>query len=750
MRYIPQLTSETIVQVPEDKNAYINVRNIGASGRGDLEFTGTVTDITNNIVTIGNIADGQGGSIYQYGDLLKTDAELQVFGYSTNTALESSDLTVSNQEIVGSIDFSDSQAVNPNLATLTYYIFAYNADTGYLPSYLETRQIGTKIIDPDQWNNSQYVRLTLSRTSQSVLPVIYRVWGNRVDFLGVIGNNKVGYPGSASVSFSDLGDTEISSWQTDAELPSFMSDVFSVGGGQVSLIKKITAKESLKIMPIPQGSQPSYIQCTGISAGSGLQNGDSVRFRIDDTQYIRLAISTAAVGSIKEVFLPAGVYNIRDSFFINSGQTDYSNIALRGVGDGSVLRRLPSTTSNSSNPGLLNFTGLSQDPRVSGIRIRSVALDGNSGNTFSLVSPIESEVALKVRYADNVVISDCTVVNCGGGGIEVQDSTGVSINTSKVVRTGRRYEQEVSPLLVDTSENLVVQGNIFEFATSGPKIVSTDYSTINGNIVRGCGDQGFELETSFQWNAQGNLAYSDNDSIIRSIDTYNNEYSRATIEVRKGFSLDPIFMTVTYGGESVGIAKGSIEADIYQLNASGVKTGSAVGSFRPLETLDQLEAGIFSLTLPGGTTNQTVDAKTIIATGNLDNTDGYMYEVKADVLIGSFRPLSIRPETIGSTNYYAIRLRNSSDILGFQIYSETNATLNDGVTIRGFDNQNLTGLDPNAYYTIVNIDTASNSILISPISGLTLTDEVEFIGGTLSILRPDYFVADGNLYVHSF
>lgn len=746
MRYIPQLTSETIVQVPEDKNAYINVRSIGASGRGELEFSGTVTDITNGIVTIGSITDGQGSSIYQYGDLLKTNVDIQVFGYSTNTALENPNITVSYHEISGKIDFSDSQSVNPSLATLTYYIFGYNAETGYLPSYLETRQIGTKIIDPDQWNTSQYVRLTFSRTSQSVLPVIYRVWGNRVDFLGVIGNNKIGYPGSSSVSFSDLGDTEISSWQTDSELPSFMSDIFSVGGGQVSLIKKITAKELLKIQPIPQGSQPSYIQCTGISAGSGLQSGDTVKFSIDDTQYIRLAISTAATSSIKEIFLPAGVYNIRDSFFTNSIQTNYSNISLRGVGDGSVIKRLPSTVPNSSNPGLLNFTGLSQNPRVSGIRIRSISLDGNSKNAFSLVSPIESEVGLKIRYADNVVISDCTVVNSGGGGIKVENSSGVSINTNKVLRTGRRYEQEVSPLVVDTSENLVIQGNIFEFATSSPKIISTDYSTINGNIVRGCGDRGFELETSFQWNAQGNLAYSDNDSIIRSIDTYNNEYSRATIEVRKGYSLDPIFMTVTYGGESVGIAKGSIEADIYQLNSSGVKTGSAVGSFRVLETLDQLEAGIFSLTLPGGTDNQTVNAKTVIATGNLNNSDGYMYEVKADVLIGSFRPLSIRPEA----DYYAIRLRNSSDILGFQIYSETNTTLNDSITISGFRNQNLTGLDPNAYYTIVNIDTTSNSILISPISGLTLTDEVEFIGGTLSILRPDYFVADGNLYVHSF
>jgi hypothetical protein len=257
----------------------------------------------------------------------------------------------------------------------------------------------------------------------------------------------------------------------------------------------------------------------------------------------------------------------------------------------------------------------------------------------------------------------------------------------------------------------------------------------------------------FQWNAQGNIAYSDNDSIIRSIDTYNNEYSRATIEVRKGFALDPVFMTVTLGGESVGIVKDSVEASIFTLNPAGQKS-SAVGSFRVLQTSDQLDAGIFSLTLPG-ITSQVVGGKTIPSTDSLSNSDGYMYEVKSSVLIGNsgrgFRPFSIRSANIGGTNYVAVQLRNSSDLLSFQIYSAANTSENDKVVISGFQNTNLSGWDQTESYSIVGIDSDTNSILLSVIPGFTIgPTPVEFIGGKLLILRPNYFVADGNLFVHTF
>jgi parallel beta-helix repeat protein len=757
MRYISQLSSGFVVQVPEDKNSYINVRNTGATGQGDLEFTGVVSSIENDIVTITNVSDTTGGTLFQYFDLLTAGTDIQVFGYEEDPQPDViANLTVTGHVAAGSVDFSSSTITNSNLASLTYYVFGYNANTGVIPNYRNTyvvrpnANVASKVLNPDLWNTEQYVELSFSRTSQYVLPVIYRVWGSKIEFLGVIGNNKIGYSGSGSIIFRDLGSTEIPSWEDEPQLPSYMSDIFTLGSGQIALVKKITAKETLEILPVPENSQPTYLKCKNLSLNSLLVPGNTIKFRIDDTKYVRQAINLASTSAVKEVFFPAGVYNIRDSFFSNSVQSDYSNVSLRGVGGGSIIRRLPSTVSNSSTPGLINFTGQFVTPRVSGIRVRSLGFDGNRKESFSLVSPISSEVSLQIRNADDVVVSDCTLVDNGGGGIAIYTSKSINLFNNKILRTGRSYEQTVPPLLIDTSEAVIAQGNLMEFATTGPSVISTEYSTINSNIIRGCGDRGLILETSSQWNAQGNLAYSDNDSIIRSIDTYNNEYSRATIEVRKGFSLDPVYMTVTYGGESVSIFKDSIFANIYQLGANGVKTGNAVGGFRVMQTADQLEAGIFSVTLPGGTDNQTVDGRVIVATGNLSNPTGYMYEVMGDVLIGNFRPLSIRQDVIGGTQYVAIQLRNSSDLLSFQIYSSSNTVQNDKLIISGFSNADLNGWNQTNPYTIVGLDVSTNSILINPIPGFTLSGTVEFLGGNLSILRPNYFIADGNLFVHSF
>lgn len=745
MHYIPQLTTEVITQVPEDKNAYINVKNIGASGKGDLVFTGTVYSVADGVVTIGDIPNINK-------ELLKQGAQIQLFGYNMTSVQETANLTVSGHITAGNIDFSTSPATNPNLAPLKYYVFGFNAEKGIIPNFKNeyvvrpNPSVTSKILNPSQWNLQQYVQLNFTRTSQYVLPIIFRAWGNSVKFLGVIGNNKVGYPGSSAVQFRDFGDTEISSWENDPSLPSYLANIFSIGGGQVSLISKLNSKELLEILPYSVGSQPNYIQCSGLSQSSLLSPGNTVRFTLDDTKYIQRAVVTAATGGIKDIFFPSGVYSIRDTFFINTGVINYSNLSLRGVGDGSVIRRLPSTLPNSTYPGLLNFTGQSQNPRISGVKIRSLAFDGNRTESFSVLSPLASESTLQLTNSDNIVISECSVYNSSGPGVVINNSSGITVSTNRITYTGRPYEQAVNPLLVSQSDNLIMQGNIFSYATTSPKISQTDYSSINGNIIRGCGDSGLILEASFQWNAQGNLAYSDNDSIINFIDTYNNSYSRAAIEVRKGFSLDPVYMTVTYGGESISLAKNSIEANIYTLNSSQVKDVMA-GSFRVIQTQDQLDVGIFSLTLPGGSVNQTVNSKTILATGNLNNSYGYMYEVSGTAIIGNFSPYSIRSITISGTQYNAIRLKNSSDLLSFQIYSSSDLSLNDEIRIEGFSNTNLGWLNPNLSYPVVDIHTDTNSILISSL--FSLTDEIEFLNGSLSIVRPDYFIADGNLIVHS-
>jgi hypothetical protein len=753
MPYIPDLATRAIVQVPEDKNSYTNILNIGASGKGDIKFSGSISDVQGDIVTISGVTDGAGGGLSQYQETLTPLTDLVVFGYDLATTPEPSVLSVSSQTSV-SVNFSSSIATNSNLAPLKYIVFGFDPITGRLPNFRSVIEIGTKVLNPDLWNTSQYVQLNFSRTSQYALPVIFRVWGNRVDFLGIVGNNKVGYPGSGSIVFRDFGLTELPSWDTDPALPWFMSDVFSVSGLDVNLVRRITGKLKVTIQPNLLGSQPNYIQCDMGSINTSFVTGGTARFVIDDTQHIQTAVNLAATTNVKEVFFPAGTYNISDSYFLNSSQNNYSGITLRGTGSASVVKRLPCTLGNPLYPGLINFTGQSVSPRISGLTFRTLSFDGSKTESYSLVSPITTELGVRIQHADNVVIDECGVVECGGGGIGLYNTKGITFTSNTIRSTGRAYEQSVSPLVIDTSENVVAQGNLMEFATTGPRVISTDYSTINGNIIRSCGDSGLTLETSFQWSAQNNLAYSDNDSIIRSIDTYNNEYSKASIEVRAGVALDPVFMTVTYGGESVSIVKNSVVADIFPLNSAGVKTTPSVGAFRVLETSAQLEAGIFSVTLPG-TTSTTFGGKTIPATGSLTNANGYMYEVKATVRIGQgsrgFTPLSIRSTTVGSTPYLAIALRNPSDLLGFQIYSESSPE-NDRIQISGFSNTGLSSWDQNSAYTVVGIDTDTNSLLINPIPGLSVsTTPVDFTGSPrLFILRSNYFVADGNLIVHTF
>jgi hypothetical protein len=727
MRYIPERSLDVIVQVPEDRNSYINVLNIGASGRGDIEFTGTVTDVQGDVVTISGIEDGQGGTLADYRSVLRPDTDLEVFAYGTSTLPQTPLIGAGAPTVVG-VDFSTSTSVNPNLAPLSYIVFGYDIETGILPFSKLTIPIGTKVLNPNLWNVDQYVQLNLSRSVGYAVPIVYRVWGNTTTFLGVIGNNKVGYPGAGSVTFRDLGLTEIPSWQPEAALPDFMAGMFSVAGTNVTQLRFMRGKSRVTIKPEISGFQPAYIQARGDT--SRFDFGDTVRFYIDDTKFVQDAIGRAVTGRIKEVFFPAGTYNLRDTSVNNA-----DGVSLKGVGDSSVIRRVPSAIANN---GLLRLSG-------PGIKVQDLTIDGNSTDTFSAISPVESEVSLSITNSDSVVVSGLNVTRSGGGGVSLTGSSNVTFTGNRITLTGRPYEQSVSPVLFTDCDNIVAQGNIFQFATTSPKVVSTEFSTVNGNIIRGCGDRGLELLASFQWNAQGNLAYSDNDSIIRSIDTYNNEYSRATIEVRKGFALDPVYMTVTYGGESVSIVKNTVNARIYTLDQTGTKDVN-IGSFRVNQTSAQLEAGIFSLTLPG-----TVSEPTIPATDTLNNPTGYMYEVSADVLIGGIQPLSIRRFLIDSTTYIAIRLRNSADLLSFQIYSAASPE-NDQIVVRGFSNTNLVGWDQNSGYTVLDIDTDTNSLVLADIPELAslTTTPIDFLGGTLSIIRSGYFVADGNLLVHSF
>jgi hypothetical protein len=764
MRYIPDTRGQTVVQVPDSTNAYINVKGFGARGIGDTEFVGNIGSVSSNEMVINSITDGAGKALTEYAEELSTGVQINAFVYRLASTPEEGILTVSSIETQGT-NFSDSPTTSAFIAPLKYYVWGYDVEKGILPNSVQVVDVGSKILDPDRWNEDQYVELRFSRSNQYVIPIIYRVWGGQVEFLGGVGAEKIGYPGTSVVSFRDLGLSDVPSWNPDAEMPSFFKDVFTVSAGIPTQLLSVRGKETLEILPIPQGVQLTYIRLKPALEATFLSfnrysGEDVIKFVIDDTKYIREAIEQARTTSAKELFFPSGVYNFRDTALINSSSRDYSSLTLRGVGESSMIRRMRSLVTQSSPPGLLSFSGQAPDNPVQSIRFRNICFDGNSTSNFSTQQstlPLQSnEVLVSVENAFNISVSESVFKNSGGNGMYIKDSRDMIILGSIFSFSGRRYETGKSPLYVFQSQNLVAQGNIFELSTSNPTFFSTDFSTINNNIIRSCGDKGISLPSSYQWNATNNIAYSDNDSLILSLDQYNSEFFSATLEVTRGIPLSPVYFTVTNGGESVSIAKNSISAEIFNLGPSGNST-SKLGNFKVIETFDQREAGIFSITLPG-TAQATVGGLTIPSTSQLDILDpqnqqfGYFYSIKASVKLGrggkGFPPLSIRNLTIGGSNFTAVRLRSSSDLLSLQVYSATNPD-NDKIIISGFSNTNLSGLNPNVGYTVVDIDSDSNSLLLNPISGLVLTNQpIEFIGGDLFILRSNYLIAQGNVLVH--
>ena len=129
-----------------------------------------------------------------------------------------------------------------------------------------------------------------------------------------------------------------------------------------------------------------------------------------------------------------------------------------------------------------------------------------------------------------------------------------------------------------------------------------------------------------------------------------------------------------------------------------------------------------------------------------------MYEISATVNLGAsgrgYVPVNIRQFSTGGNNYLAIRLRNSSELLSFQIFNSSSSE-NDRIIISGYSNTDLTGLDQNTAYQVVGVDIISNSLLINTIPSLSPGDSgVDFLGGQLFIQRGNYQIADGNIIVN--
>ena len=785
MRYIGlDPNTRTVVQIDGNKSAHVNVKSFGASGL-DLYFTGSVGG-----------ASGNGSSIYinQISNYSQYEEENFVVGREITAFFLTNNSAPAVAEYGGiftSADITPIGAIrDTTLSTaknIEYFIFPYNVETGrFSPYSLDPELTGMVITDPKtDFDEENYIQITFNRSSASWVPVIYRRYNGRVDFLGVVGNNAL--QTSTQITFYDRGQVQIPSWDqaaiasnSNAFLPEFLSSQISLSGTNGGPVgKAIIGKKTLKIT--------SKNEVTGVVEFVDAENSDTnltdfagagttVKFKFDDTRPIQDAINWAKDNQVKNVFFPTGTYNVSHlRIYSSAGSAAYSGISLFGTGQSSVIKKGPSVVNPTNAFGTIGILGTGVTNRIDGVTLQNLAFDGNKRETIAVRSPqndvygISSKYQdfIAMEYVDSVSVQNCSFYNGAGSAIYALQSEKINLTNNRIFQLSKPYEPNVPPVKIRETEKLVAQGNLFENCTAPADFTGIDVSVVNNNIVNNCGDTGIELTASDNWNAQGNLTYNASGSIVQSTDLYQNEYSRASLSVKKGIVMAPTYFTVTDGQLPVEITEESIRARVYPLNSSyTIDTSGPAEYLQVVEAKTQTDAGIFAVTAPvatiasgSGGSNQGLK---ILGTNDYDLLDvdnptvanrnyGYAYKITANVKLGNFPIAKIVGGPTGS-NQVRIYLKNSADLLQLNFFAGGNASNSkistSNLRVPGTD---LASWPDGTVSDVQSIDSTNSFISIttppSVAANFTPGKEVATRSGALNLVQNNYFIADGNIYV---
>ena len=778
MRYIGRSQTSTLVQIDADRNSFVNVKSFGAAGL-DRYFEGRVRGLNGNgsVISIGDIP----GYSQLEKDYFKVGQELYAFFYLDTSLPPVADYdgiftNIGTPEGIGTV----VQTGTITSKVLRYYVYAFNVVTGRFSPYAKTFILPDVYRNPQtQFDEDNYVRLTFSRASAEWVPVIYRQWGTeQIKFLGVPSNNIFG--GNTTVTFNDRGSTQVPSWDEARTNegnfdPQLLEGIISVSSGLISA-KTIIVKRRLKI--IFRGLS-GILECTDAESPTGIfvsldSTSIRVKFKFDDTKPIQDALNFAANNPVKDIFIPSGTYSVRNLALYSAvtPASKYSGLVIRGSGESSVLKRMPTHTNPDGEFGFIGLLGSGVTNRIEGVTVRNLSFDGNKTETFPINLPENDTYgvgdkyhdSLALEYADAIRISECSFYNGAGSALYALDSDKINFTNNRVFELSKPYELNIPPLKIRESSRIIAQGNLFQNCSGPVDFTGIDASLINNNIIDNCGETGIRLNASDTWNAQGNLTFNESGSIIRTVDLYQNEYSRVSLDVKRGLAMTPIYFTVTDGGAPVAISPGSIVARVFPLNSSYQYNTTATSSFlQVIESRPQLEAGIFGVTAPVtsvagvGNSNQSRAIKGTNAydllnpNGTSGANYGYGYKLTATVTLGRY-PISRVAYSSPST--IKIYFKNSSDILSLLFFAAGNPS-NDFLKtlgVGGRTGSDLSDWPDSTTLTIVEVDSINSAIVITTPSTVaskftSSTNTYSTPTGYVGLVKNNYFISDGNIYV---
>ncbi len=772
MRYIGRSSTTTLVQIDPDRNSFVNVKSFGASGL-DQYFEARVRGVSGDgtIISVGDIPNY---SAYER-NYFKPGQELYCFFYqdtSTPSITEYDGIfTNLNIEDVGNI----VQAGALNARTLQYYVYAFNPKLGKFSPYRKSFSLSNVYKNPStQFDADNFARLTFNRFTSDWLPVIFRQWGTEgVKFVGIPSNNIFG--SNTSITFNDRGQTEVPSWDEKVIAdggftPEFFNGIVNATNDGV-VAKTMIGKRRLKIVSRSVSGVLECVDAEPVAASFSEFDNTSikVKLRFDDTKAVQDAIDFAASNNLKDVFFPSGTYSISNvRLYGEIPASGYSGIVLRGSGEGSIIKKMATAINPLGQYGMIGLLGSGISNRINGVTISSLSFDGNKTETFPINTP-ENDVygvgdkyndSLALEFVDSVRIMNCSFYDGAGSAMYSLDSDKITFTNNRITALSKPFELNIPPIKIRESSRVIAQGNLFENCSGAVDLTGIDASIINNNIINNCGETGIRLSASDTWSAQGNLTFNESGSLIRTVDLYQNDYSRVSLDIKRGQVMSPTYFTVTDGGFPVSIAPGSIVARVYPLTSFyTINTVATPFFLQVLESKPQLEAGIFAITAPVtsttgiGGSNQGRSVRGTASYELIDTTAGrygYGYKITATVSLGRY---PVEKILYASATTVKIYLRNSSDLLSLLFFATGNPS-NDSITTTGIGvpNTDLSSWPDGTTLSIQSVDTTNAAIVISTPSGVaskftSAGNNYPTPTGYLSLVKNNYFIADGNIYV---
>lgn len=657
--------------------------------------------------------------------------KLRIFNASaTADATPTTNLAISSVTLPVSNNFNGSD-------TVQYRIHQFKFSDGAMSpsSPLSTQITG---IDFEEFSNENYIQLLLGRTSPEYGILIYRsVNAGAYNLIDILGPKQLGSEIS-NISYLDYGGFNwvehskkdnsnkynIYNSLTGIEHFPAISNGDSKRGWINASIATINKTET--------SINNELVYIASITLTDNYIFSQDIGLTLNDTQKIQDEIDSRIEKGINELILNEREYNI-------SQLSIPSNFTLSGKGRNTIINKLSWSTESD------NFIITTIDETADTVSITDLTINGNQQNQW-----LKSEATGKENYAvkligDRNTIKNVHMNNIVGGGIYSPESTKGMINSCRIEESGMSDYWEFSPLIAESSNDMLITENVFREFTSALDISVSDTTLFSNNIVQNCGSGVIVFSSKFLVSSP-NLLIGPNREFISGPDIYNSIYDSVNIVL----DADATFISDVYkyqeNGENFDLSNGDLIAKLYKLrkvdNVESLQLPAIeIGSQSPLQIADDSSldraTGEFRFLITESDVNEILTNYDLTSLRQTDvNAIGLAYQV----LYTSF-------EEVGNiTGSSAV----SGDATRYVVNIENYKTIFNGATV-SFQNHNGGTPDFNTLEgTIVNINDSlangQNPILIVTIQfASAIVNPVSLGTGGELLMQNTFVVAKGRV-----